>query len=259
MKTKTSKDVIVGAKFGRWTVLQIGVKNPESKAKNPPSMALCQCECGTQRYKEYRDLYLERSLSCGCLRNEQVRERNLKNGEIQIGTQFGNLTMIKDLGCRKQNSRDKQERWSLCKCSCGREIEVSNNNLRSGGTQSCGCVNSRGELIINKLLQESGVNFATQFSFSDLVGPNGGPLRFDFAVFDKNNTLIELIEFDGRQHYIGPEGNWTHSQSLESIKANDNLKDKYCEEHNIKLIRIPYYDISKISKEYLELQKGLSQ
>lgn len=253
MKTRTSKDIVVGAHFGRWTVLEVGVKNPNSKAKNPPRMALCQCECGTQRYKEYRDLYLERSLSCGCLRGEQIKEKNLKKGEIPLGSKFGYLTMIKDLGCRQQSSRNKSERWSLCRCICGREIEVRNNNLKTGGTQSCGCINSRGEKIINEILQQNNINFATQFTFNELIGVNGGRLRFDFAIFDKNNNLIKLIEFDGRQHYFGPDGDWHNSQPLEIIKANDKLKDNYCKEHNIKLIRIPYYDIGKISKEMLEL------
>ena len=52
MEKKTSKDIVVGAKFGRWTILEINVKNPNSKAKNPPRTALCQCECGKTRYKE---------------------------------------------------------------------------------------------------------------------------------------------------------------------------------------------------------------
>ena len=36
-----SKDVKVGAKFGRWTVLEIGVYDPNSKAKQKVKKALC--------------------------------------------------------------------------------------------------------------------------------------------------------------------------------------------------------------------------
>jgi hypothetical protein len=150
-------------------------------------MALCQCECGTLRYKEYRDLYKNRSLSCGCHRAELVRERNCQQGEIEIGTRFGCLTMIKDLGYRKQKSRNKQARWSLCRCDCGREIEVSNNNLRTGSTRSCGCVSSFGEREISKILLKNKINFSTQYTFNDLKGEKGGLLRFDFAIFDNNN------------------------------------------------------------------------
>lgn len=41
MEKRTSKDVVVGAKFGRWTVLELDVKNPNTKAKNPPRFVLC--------------------------------------------------------------------------------------------------------------------------------------------------------------------------------------------------------------------------
>lgn len=66
----SKKDLFIGKKIGRWTILEMGVHNPNSKAKKPVPMALCQCDCGTLRYKEYRDLYDYRSLSCGCLRTE---------------------------------------------------------------------------------------------------------------------------------------------------------------------------------------------
>ena len=35
-----------------------------------------------------------------------------------------------------------------------------------------------------------------EYSFEDLKDKK--KLRFDFAIFDKNNKLIKLIEFDGR-------------------------------------------------------------
>lgn len=251
---KTSKDIIKGAKFGRWTVLETNVKNPNSKAKNPPRTAFCQCECGKTRYKEYRDLYSGRSLSCGCLRNEQTAERNASGHEIIMGTQFGHLIAKQDLGMRKQNSRDKNERWTLCKCICGQEIEVRNNNLKTGMTQSCGCIKSLGKRTIANLLQENNFNFATEYIFQDLKGVRGGALRFDFAIFDENNKLIQLIEFDGRQHYFGPDGTWTQSYSKEMLQENDRRKNEYCEKHNIKLVRIPYFQTSKISLELLELK-----
>ena len=106
--------------------------------------------------------------------------------------------MIKDLGYRKQKSRDKRARWSLCQCICGTKVEVANNNLRTGGTKSCGCIKSYGESEIRKILLDNNINFATEYVFDDLKGEKGNPLRFDFAIFDNNNNLIQLIEFDGR-------------------------------------------------------------
>jgi DNA anti-recombination protein RmuC len=43
---------------------------------------------------------------------------------------------------------------------------------------------SRGEIKIEEILQQSGLEFAEEYSFPDLVSSTGRPLRFDFAVFD---------------------------------------------------------------------------
>lgn len=243
---KKSDLIKVGAKFGRWTILQVNTVNPNSKAKKPPKMALCQCDCGTKRYKEYRDLYSGRSLSCGCLRNEQLSQENFNRGIIDQGTKFGHLTFIKDLGYRKEASRDKQIRWALCQCDCGNFIEVSNNNLKSGGTQSCGCVKSRGERVIADLLRKNNINFIQQYTFNDLRTEKNGLLRFDFAIF-KEDKLYKLVEFDGRQHFLGPDATWSQSDSLETIQQRDKLKDEYCKKNNIPLLRIPYTQIGNIT------------
>lgn len=241
----------IGQKFGRWTVLEIGVKNPYSKAKHPPNCAKVQCECGKIQYKEYRDLYDGRSLSCGCLRNEQIKQWNKEKGDIPVGTRFGHLTVIKDGGYIIQPS-GRTVRRQLCKCDCGNILFVLNNNLKSGGSQSCGCVQSRGERIIAQILRENKINFKQQVSFNDLRGPKGGLLKFDFGIYDGEN-LCELIEFDGRQHFQEADGIWNSKETLATRKTNDKLKDLYCEKNNIPLMRIPYYDIGKLDAEYLKL------
>ncbi len=59
---------------------------------------------------------------------------------------------------------------------------------------------SRGEIKIEEILRDAGLKFQEEYSFSDLVSTNGRPLRFDFAVFDDNDELDFLIEFQGIQH-----------------------------------------------------------
>ena len=46
-----------------------------------------------------------------------------------------------------------------------------------------------------------------------------------------------LIEFDGSQHFS--ESSWKRQNS--QVKTNDEIKNNYCKEHNIKLLRIPYW------------------
>ena len=50
------------------------------------------------------------------------------------GQKFGRLTVI-----RRNGHRGGHAAW-LCKCDCGNEKIVSSKYIRSGGTQSCGCL-----------------------------------------------------------------------------------------------------------------------
>lgn len=51
-----------------------------------------------------------------------------------IGKTFGRLTVVKRVG-----TRGKQCLF-LCSCVCGNDVEVVGGSLRSGDTQSCGCL-----------------------------------------------------------------------------------------------------------------------
>lgn len=48
---------------------------------------------------------------------------------------FGNLVAIKLL----ENKNKSSNRYWLCQCDCGNEVEVSSSNLKSGHALSCGC------------------------------------------------------------------------------------------------------------------------
>ena len=80
-----------------------------------------------------------------------------------------------------------------------------------------------------------------EYTFSDLH-TNNVPLRFDFAIFNKQHQLIQLIEYDGKQHYI-PVEKFGGEKAFNHLKLNDERKNKYCKEHNIKLVRIPYTNL----------------
>lgn len=86
-----------------------------------------------------------------------------------------------------------------------------------------------------------------------------GLLRFDFAIFDNNCNLLFLCEYDGNQHY-GPIifGDCSYEEAIIKYKElvkRDTIKNNYCKEHGIKLLRIPYWEydnIENIIDEYIE-------
>ena len=62
---------------------------------------------------------------------------------------------------------------------------------------------------------------------------------FDFAIFDDNDNLIGLIEYDGEQHFMVGSG-WMTEEKLIYTRAKDLKKNNYCFEQNVPLIRIPF-------------------
>ena len=57
---------------------------------------------------------------------------------------------------------------------------------------------SRGEIKIEEILLAAGLHFEEEYIFPDLKSPNGRPLRFDFVVFDDDNNIDFIIEYQGR-------------------------------------------------------------
>ena len=57
---------------------------------------------------------------------------------------------------------------------------------------------SRGEIKIEEILANNNLNFKMEYSIRGLNSENGRPLRFDFAVFDDDDNLDFLIEYQGK-------------------------------------------------------------
>ena len=104
---------------------------------------------------------------------------------------------------------------------------------------------SLGELKISEYLSNNKINFKEQFSFDDCKYKY--VLRFDFAIFDTNDNLICLYEYDGIQHFK-PFDYYGGVDTFNLIKIRDNIKNTYCMDNNIKLIRIPYTQINNIEE-----------
>lgn len=64
-----------------------------------------------------------------------------KGGKVMddcISRQFGRLTVIDFEGTHTTPCGTKRKMWR-CKCECGKETVVAENNLKNGSTKSCGC------------------------------------------------------------------------------------------------------------------------
>jgi hypothetical protein len=67
--------------FGRWTVLA-----PAGVTANKASLWRCRCQCGREADVRIDHLTTGSSLSCGCLRDDRVREAMRRGrGRRRIG------------------------------------------------------------------------------------------------------------------------------------------------------------------------------
>lgn len=105
------------------------------------------------------------------------------------------------------------------------------------------CKMSKGALKVFKFLHDHDIPYIDQHKFEDLVGINDGLLRFDFYLPE---TEI-LIEYDGQQHFRAM-GVFGGEEIFERVQIHDKLKDEYAKNNNIRLIRIPYWDIDNIEE-----------
>jgi very-short-patch-repair endonuclease len=97
---------------------------------------------------------------------------------------------------------------------------------------------SRGEDYIKSYLENNNICYIRNHIFDGCKNKKG--LRFDFYL----QELDTIIEYDGEHHF--KENKYFGIGNLEYVRKNDEIKNRFCQENNIKMIRIPYYDYDKI-------------
>lgn len=166
----------------------------------------------------------------------EARGNGLRNSkdyvESYINSINGNVLLNKEdyVGSNTHNLR------ILCG-SCGENIyETSfsdyynNSQIRC---RKCSKAYSSGELRIKEHLDSRGINYIHEKQFPDCVDKK--VLPFDFYLPDYN----AVIEFDG-QHHFSPDV-WGEEHYL-TTQRHDEIKNQYCKDHGMRIIRIPYYD-----------------
>lgn len=202
---------------------------------------VCECTICGYWWKPYASTLLDQH-SKGCPNcahlvspDEATMKQRVENANHMVEYVGGYTTMTHKARFR-------------CKI-CGQEWEATPSNISKG--RACPyCDMSRGESRICSYLIEHKIVFKTEYSFGDDVVKT---LRFDFYLPFQQIC----IEYDGEQHYspVAFDGdNETAYAKFQQCQINDAIKNQYCNDKNITLIRIPYtkYDeIFTILSKYL--------
>lgn len=128
---------LIGQKYNRLTVIQKSTAVHKSDAVSWD----CICDCGKQTTATSYELRSGHKKSCGCLKQAPKHED-------LTGRRFGRLTVIKHMG----NDTARKTIWR-CKCDCGKNSDVRAPDLKSGNTQSCGCL---GQNLAKRNLMKGG-------------------------------------------------------------------------------------------------------
>jgi hypothetical protein len=235
----------LGKQIGDWLILERDY-NPTSKQHS--TFFKCKClKCGNI-YSISLDS-LKRTVSF-CCRECYLKEVRTLNNKFFIGRRFGMLTVI---GEPFRTKTSYNHPYVPCRCDCGKQINVREDHLLGRNkngvkcyTTSCGCKNrSNGEFSIEEILKFLNIEYKIEYTFDNCINPGtNAKLRFDFYL-PKYNLCIE---YDGQQHYKEVS---FFKYSLKDVQERDKIKNEYCKNNNINLMRIPYTDYEKLNEEYI--------
>lgn len=214
----------VGNKYGRLTILEILPSSGSTKVR-------CICDCGNEYIGCQSDIVCGHTKSCGCLHKEVTSQTNTKDWAGNV-SDYGIEFLYQDY----MNAKG-QWLWK-CRCGiCGNLFTALPAKVNNGHITSCGCrIQSSGEEYIHCILKESNIDFIPQYKFDDCKFKY--ILRFDFALI-KNDEILGLIEYDGKQHFE-PIEFFGGEDGFKESKERDRIKNTYCELNNIPLLRLPY-------------------
>lgn len=113
-------------------------------------------------------------------------------------------------------------------------LQRANDHLSGKGCIKCAISDKMSKAVkdIRNVLDMKNVSYEMEKTFDDCK--NILPLRFDFYL----PTFNMCNEYDGLQHF--ESCGWGGEEKLKLTQKNDKIKNDYCIQNNIKLLRIKY-------------------
>lgn len=190
---------------------------------------------------EARPYHLKKGRGCPICALRKASERYSKGME-KFKKEMEKINSRIEISGEYKNGRTNVH----CKCLvCGHEWDAMPTNLLKG--KGCPkCASSHGERAIQIWLDEHFYKYEVEYKFKDCKYIR--PLPFDIYI----ESLNLVIEFDGQQHFTPVI--WRNKgdiriaeQNLIKIYKRDIIKDQYCKEHGIRLLRIGYWQYDYIN------------
>lgn len=237
-RSEKVRNVLTGKVVGELTVLEI---DEDKTNKTGKVYWKCICSCGREKSISSSLLSTEKQKSCGCKApiNKYFTLDDVKKKTSEISD------------CKVLSTEYISAHKKLTfLCSCGKEFQRSWANFTNKNKRKCpSCVKKESSLEreVREVLEQMGEEFFQQHIFDECR--NEMVLPFDFYIQKKNIA----IEVDGIHHFE-PIDYYGGEEQFKKQKIRDEIKNNFCKDNGIKLIRIPYWEVKNAS---IILQKEL--
>lgn len=204
-----------------------------------------KCACGRPFSRKFYNFKFHKQYECG---------RCLGKMAWDLGTVKHFVEIESDSRCKLISTEYTGVHDKLIfKCPCGEVFKRDFNSFRrleAYACYSCSSKKSKGEKIIADFFNDILVKYKEQDTHTNLTGLFNRSLRFDFLVHDDINNHTFSIEYDGEQHFFpvdfaGKGEKWAVDRHTDCV-FRDKIKNQYCINSNIPLLRIPYWEFDNI-------------
>ena len=186
------------------------------------------CKIHNITWTSYPDNIL-RGVGCKECGNEKIRSKNIKSHDNYLEDLY---SVNCDIEVIEEYQGANIAILHRCKID-GHEWMARPGNILSG--KGCPrCQESHGEREIEQWLFEHNIEYISQKTFSGCKNKRLLPFDFYLPKYDA------CIEYDGEQHFRSVDF-FGGDDGLERRKHNDEIKNQYCKDNNIHLLRIPYF------------------
>lgn len=223
-------------------IAELGMSLITTEAEFNSSKIKIKCSNGHEFEKSIYSLL--KSSKTGC---------NKCDGVVQKLSYNDVFKYVKNKGCELISKDYIEAHLPLeFRCSCGNTFIDTFHHFKwrdKTRCSKCSSTISTGEHKIISYLNNKKITYEYQKKFNDCTYISYLP--FDFYI----DSFNVCIEYDGEHHFM-PIQLYGGDDFLKIQKIRDDIKTKYCIDKNIRLIRIPYYDMKNI-ENILSLELGL--
>ncbi len=209
------KDDLTGKTFGRLTAIR-----PVAKAGSRKRFWLCSCVCGKQTEVEESHLKSGHTKSCGCYRKDYARQRL----HDLTGRRYGRLLVLGPVVEADGSIRN----WE-CLCDCGKKVICYKENLYSGSTRSCGCLQAQ----YRKAQMKKTIHFVDGTCIERIVSRKNcaNNTTGHRGVYRKgSNRWRAAIGFQGKVHYLGTFDRYEDAVNAR-VEAEKNMYDAFLDRY----------------------------